>query len=202
MTAFADSISEFGTPLRERIAQLQAGGDGSPLQTLLAIAADPQGLIDDLGALLHQHVVRVSDLSGWTQQFDRLPFAESARRRFALLQDPLTSALHFIITDPFDADQVAWARTRFGHIDVHLASPDTFDAWLAQSEGSLTALASLGAAAHSAEDEVVTALAIEDLSLRQIGADDSPAIRFVNSTLLGGSCTVKWIHLRQQANNG
>ena len=71
---------------------------------------------------------------------------------------------------------------RSGFCVVHLASPDTFDAWLAQSEGSLTALDSLGATGNPSDDQAV-ALTVEDLSLRQIGADDSPAIRFVNSTL-------------------
>jgi len=182
MSAGASVIVRPAGSLRERIASLQADHHGDPLQALLADAADPQTLIDDLGTLLHQHVVRVSDLSPWAHQFDRLPFAESARRRCALLLDPTDSSSHFIVTDPFDTDQLAWARTRFGAIEVHLASPDTFDAWLAQSEGSLTALASLGATGNASDGEAV-AIALEDLSLRQIGADDSPAIRFVNSTL-------------------
>jgi len=182
MSAAASVMVRPAESLRERIASLQADHHGDPLQALLADAADPQALIADLGSLLHQHVVRVSDLSPWTHQFDRLPFAESARRRCALLINSADSTSHFIVTDPFDTDQLAWARTRFGAIEVHLASPDTFDAWLAQSEGSVTALASLGATGNASEVGAA-ALALEDLSLRQIGADDSPAIRFVNSTL-------------------
>jgi len=182
MSVAAGALLASPGALRQRIARLQAEHHNDPMQALLAACPDPQSLTDELGGLLSQHVVRVSDLGQWTQQFDRLPFAESARRRCALLLDPVTSTSHFIVTDPFDTDQVAWARTRFGAIDIHLASPDTFDAWLAQSEGSLTALGSL-AVAGGASDADAVALVTEDLSLRQIGADESPAIRFVNSTL-------------------
>ena len=182
MSAAAGAILASHDMLRERIARLQAEHHSDPMQALLAACPDPQSLTDELGGLLCQHVVRVSDLGQWTHQFDRLAFAEGARRRCALLLDPVSSTSHFIVTDPFDTDQVAWARTRFGAIELHLASPDTFDAWLAQSEGSLTALGSLAVAGGGPEANAI-ALAAEDLSLRQIGADESPAIRFVNSTL-------------------
>jgi general secretion pathway protein E len=182
MSVEASLVSDSPSALRDRIAGLQADQHEDPMRALLSGTGDAQALVDDLGTLLQQHVVRVSDLSLWAHQFNRLPFAESARRRCALLLDPVTSGAHFIATDPFDTDQIAWARTRFGAIEVHLASPDTFDAWLAQSEGSLTALASLGAT-DAIADGANLALVTEDLSLRQIGADDSPAIRFVNSTL-------------------
>jgi general secretion pathway protein E len=168
--------------LRERIAQLQLRGHGEPMQALLAQTGDSQALTDELGEVLHLDVVRVSDLGQWAHQFDRLPFAESARRRCAMLLQPDNGVSHFVLTDPFNVDLVAWARTRFGEIDVHLVSGETFDAWLAQSETSLTALASLGSAATQGQAESAGQLD-EDLSLRQIGADESPAVRFVNSTL-------------------
>jgi general secretion pathway protein E len=184
MSAVAGVLATALLPLRQRIAALLLGGHGDPMQALLADApAGAQVLTDELGTLLQLNVVRFSDLGLWLHQFDRLPFAECARRRCTLLLDPLTATPHFITTDPFDSDQVAWARTRFGAIYVHLASPDTFDAWLAQSESSLTALASLGASEAAFTAGASAAPATEDLNLRQIGADDSPAIRFVNSTL-------------------
>jgi general secretion pathway protein E len=178
--ASVDSLAPAGS-LRERIARLQAECRDDPMQMLLAEAHDSQAMVDEIGSMLHLDVVRVSDLARWSHRFDRLAFAECARRRCALLLDPATSASQFIVTDPFDTDQVAWARTKFGTIAVQLASPETFDAWLAQSEGSLTALSSLTVAETPAGDGM--ALGIEDLSLRQIGSDDSPAVRFVNSTL-------------------
>jgi general secretion pathway protein E len=169
--------------LRERIAKVLGSYDSDPMGALLADAPDPQMVAEQLGELLHMNVLRVSDLGHWVHQFHRLPFAESARRRCALLLDPATTVSHFIVTDPFDTDQVAWARTRLGPIEVHLAGPGTFDAWLAQSEGSLSAMASLGAGDAALVDTGSVAHFTEDLTLRQIGADDSPAVRFVNSTL-------------------
>lgn len=176
--------SSSSLPLRARIAALRADRCDDLMQGLRASAAgaqeEAQALVDDLGVLLQLPVTRVSELSRWAPQFDRLSFAESARRRCALLLDEHASVLKFVITNPFDTDQIAWARTQFGSVEVQLAGPDTFDAWLAQSEASLTALASLGAVDGSA----ASSQGVEnDLSLRQIGADESPAIRFVNSTL-------------------
>jgi general secretion pathway protein E len=182
MSAILDSSSTLASSLRQRIAALQAEHHGDPMQALLADAQDAQALCDELGQLLQIATVRVSDLGQWTHQFDQLPFSECAARRCALLLDSANSILHLVVTDPFDTDQIAWARTRFGAIEVHLASPETFDAWLAQAEGHLTALGSL-AVAHDDSTSAAAALTDGDLNLRHIGSHESPVVRFVNSTL-------------------
>ena len=170
-------------PLAARIAQLQAERCDDVMAALVDDEAlSPQAMVDELGALFGLDVVRMSDLGGWTPEFELLPFAASARRRCGLLRDVDGSALYFVITDPFDTDQIAWARTRFGSISIHLAGPETFDAWLAQAEAGMTALGSVdvpdaGSLANRAPGST------EVLSLRHIGADESPAVRFVNSTL-------------------
>ncbi len=167
--------------LVQRIAAVRSQGEAEVLRALLANAPDPQALVDDLGALLQLPVPRLQTLATWQPSFDRLSFTECARRRCALLCDA-TSAFRFVITDPFDADIVAWARTRFGAVDVSLVSEETFDAWLAHCERSLTALGSL---AVGSEGGSVAGAAggAEVLSLRDIGNGDSPTVRFVNSTL-------------------
>jgi len=167
--------------LVQRIARVRGRGELDVLRALLAIAPDPQALVDDLGALLQLPVPRLQTLATWQPRFGQLSFAECARRRCALLCDE-TSTLRLVITDPFDTDIVAWARTRFGAVDVSLASGETFDAWLAHCERSLTALGSLavGSEGGSVNGAVDGA---EVLSLRDIGNDDSPTVRFVNSTL-------------------
>jgi len=143
---------------------------------------------DELGALLELPVRRLQTLAAWRPLFERMPFTECALRRCALLTDPsvethtLRPPTHFVVTDPDDTDLVAWARTRFGSLEVSLASAETFDAWLAHCEGHLTALGSLTLSGEA----VAAAAAVSDaevLSLRDIGLDDSPAVRFVNSTL-------------------
>ncbi|WP_394416020.1 GspE/PulE family protein [Roseateles sp. BYS78W] len=165
----------------QRIAAIRSQGDTEILPALLATAADPQVLIDELGSLLQQPVRRLTMLAAWEPSFDRLPFTECVRRRCGLLTDAL-AASHFVITDPFDTDIVAWARTRFGAVEVSLASEETLDAWLAHCESGLTALGSLAVSAEGvpAANAVTSG---EVISLRDIGNDDSPTVRFVNSTL-------------------
>ena len=170
--------------LAQRIVALRAQGGADLLSALRAQASDPQALIDELGALLGVAVRRVQSLAAWVPQFERLPFPECARRRCALLLEPASPpVVHFLITDPFDTDLVAWARTCFGAIELDLVSGETFDAWLAQCESGLSALGSLGVGVDAATSDAAAPHASEVLSLRQIGDDDSPAVRFVNSTL-------------------
>lgn len=171
------------TALATRIAALRERPGADVLAALLADSDDPQSAVDELGSALHLGVVRVSDLAAWVPRFDLLSFAECNRRRCALLSTTIDSTdLRLVITDPFDTDQIAWARTRFGSVGTHLASPDTFDAWLTQCEAGMTALSSMTVGEQGAES--LSMLAVdEDLNLRQIGAHDSPAIQFVNSTL-------------------
>ena len=169
--------------LRDRIAAAQAGNPDDPLRFLLVGTQDTQTLIDELGSLLGYDVVRLSDLAHWTPCFDRLGFADCARRRCALLLNPADGTSHLVLTDPFDVDRLAWARSRFGEFVAHLAGPETFDAWLTQSEGALTALSSMSAIGGALGEDAPLLLAAEDLSLLQIATGDSVAVRFVNSTL-------------------
>jgi general secretion pathway protein E len=172
-------------PVAQRIAALRAQGLVDLLPALVADTPDAQALTDELGALLDLPVLRMQALAAWQSQFDRLAFTECARRRCALLSASQASSGsdQLIVTDPFDTDTIAWARTRFGAIDVSLVSGETFDAWLAHCEASLTALGSLAVDNKVGTVAAIGMLGAEVLSLRQIGSDDSPAVRFVNSTL-------------------
>jgi general secretion pathway protein E len=170
--------------LPRRIAALRSQGVADMLPALVLEAADAQALTDELGALLDLPVLRMQALSAWQPQFDRLPFTECARRRCALLREPGAQGVgdRLIVTDSFDTDLLAWARTRFGAVDAFLVSAETFDAWLAHSEAGLSALGSLAVGSDGA-GAAQGLPGAEVLSLRQIGSDDSPAVRFVNSTL-------------------
>ncbi|QTN25663.1 type II/IV secretion system protein [Rhizobacter sp. AJA081-3] len=171
--------------LVSRVAQLRRQGNGDPLPALLGEAPDARALFDELGTALQMPVVRMQWLMSRQPRFDRLPFTECARRRCALVSelDGSDSAFLLIVTDPFDTDMVAWARTRFGAVDICLASPETFDAWLAHCETTLSAMSSLSVGAESGDAQREPTRGAEVLDLRQIGSDDSPAVRFVNSTL-------------------
>ena len=167
--------------LADRIASLRAQGGDDVFGSLCAGAADAQAMGDELGSLLGMRVVRMRDLLTWSARFEALPFAEAAKRRCALFtaaegHQPL------LVTDPFDTDLLAWARTRFGDITPCLASAETFDAWLAHAEVGVTALGSIGVSSIDSGASLPLGSA-EVLSLQQIGANESPAVRFVNSTL-------------------
>jgi general secretion pathway protein E len=168
--------------LARRIAELRADRSVDVMEALRSEAADEQQLLDELGAMFDLPVLRAAELAASQALFDQLPFAECARRRCALLRRTDADAVHFVATDPFDTDSLAWARTRFGALTPALASNASLDAWLAHCEETLTALGSL-APEDGTPAAAAALLSGEQLSLRHIGSDDSPAVRFVNSTL-------------------
>ena len=125
-------------------------------------------------------VLSLEDLLGMTSRLDELPFAEAARKRCALFS--VNDERAFVTTDVDDSDLVAWATTRFGPVILCRAEEAVFDAWLASAEAQVSALGTAGVSDDVA-NTVPIVLVGESLDLRSIGADTSPAIRFVNSTL-------------------
>jgi general secretion pathway protein E len=169
--------------LRERIARWHASGRTTRMAALYGEAADgqEQQLADALGQLLGLTVLRLEDLQSFEARFDTLAFAEAADRRCALVED--ATGLVQLITDPFDTETLAWARSEFGVARHVLVGEDTFDAWLTQCEASMSALGSLSTEGAAPLGGQVAGDDVEVLSLRDLGAEDSPAVRFVNSTL-------------------
>jgi general secretion pathway protein E len=168
--------------LPARIVALRGQGSDDVMAALRASSPDAQQLTDTLGPLLGLQVVRLQDIEAWAPAFDLLSFAQAAQRRCALFIAGEDRPHRLVLTDPFDTDLMAWALTRFGPLHTHLASSETFDAWMAHAEAGMTALGSLGA---QLADSTVAALgaAAESLNLQDIGSEESPAVRFVNSTL-------------------
>ncbi len=181
------AATKSGPSLSEHIADLRSQGCGDLVAALRLDATPDRDLTCELGDLLDIAVVRMQDLREWTPDFSALSFTECVERRCAIFANPsdllgaLPSAYRLVVTDPFDTDLVAMVLTRFGTHERFLASAETFDAWLAQAEAGMTALGSLGIGGIDVETAAVASG--ESLSLREIGADASPAIRFVNSTL-------------------
>jgi general secretion pathway protein E len=185
--------------LTARIVALRGQGCGDLMVALREGSADTQQLTETLGPLLGLSVVRLQDIESWAPAFDRLPFAQSAQRRCALFAATQGERQHFVLTDPFDTDLMAWALTRFGALQFHLVSAETFDAWMAHAETGMTALGSLSA---QLADNSVAPLgsAAESLSLQDISSEESPEVRFVNSTLYDALKTgASDIHLESDA---
>ena len=133
------------------------------------------------GRQASQERMSITELQALTPQFKTLSFAEAARRRAALFKSHDAGAV-LVVTDPDDTDLIAWAISRLGAFSVRYAETEVFSAWLAYAELGVSALGSDGPAADAGA-ALPLAIAGEALSLQSIGADASPAIRFVNSTL-------------------
>ncbi len=168
--------------LAERIADLRREGCTNLVQALCESALDVQAAVDALGVALDLPVVRMQDLLAWTPHLSAVSFAEMARRRCGLF-DLADGERGLVVVDPFDTDIRAWALSCHGATRLHLASSDTLDAWLAHVESGMTALNHVGMGDIGETGPHASTLPAEALSLRSIGADESPAVRFVNSTL-------------------
>lgn len=175
MSATSVLVNEFPV----RIAALRGQGCDD-LMAALRAGVDGQKLTMNLGALFGLPVVLLQDIEAWTPAFERLSFAQAARERCALFAGD--EGHHLVVTDPFDTDLVAWALSRFGSLQLHLASAETFNAWMAHAEAGMSALSSLGAQLADG-GMAASGVATESLSLQDIGSEESPAVRFVNSTL-------------------
>lgn len=193
------AVTSIASELPARIAALRKQGADDVMAALRAESVDGQQLAAGLGNLLGLPVVLLQDIEPWAPAFDKLSFAQAAQRRCALFEATQDERHHLVLTDPFDTDLIAWALTRFGSLHLHLASAETFDAWMAHAEAGMTALGSLGA--QLADNGVATfGLAAESLSLQDIGSEESPAVRFVNSTLYDALKTgASDIHLESDA---
>jgi general secretion pathway protein E len=195
-TSFTDE-----TKLGQALASLRAtepGVDADPMAALTRKWGDSAALTTWLSRQLAMPHMTMADLTQATPRFDLLAFIDCSRMRcgvVALSEGPL----HLLVCDPFDVDRMAWARTMIGEVEPALISPETFDAWLAHCEAHLSALGTMSLGAS--QDAVASSSNVEELSLRQIGADESPAIRFVNSTLFDALRTgASDIHLECGAN--
>ena len=149
--------------------------------SLLSADADTSAFLPPKSGRFSSEPLTLVDLQELTPRFDALPFAEASRRRVALLNEPSAGAV-LVVTEPDNTDLLAWALSRFGVFGLRYAETSVFDAWLAHAELGVSALGSDGPSGSSG---AVTPLTVtgESLSLQSIGANASPAIRFVNSTL-------------------
>jgi len=136
-----------------------------------------QALAQRLG-MAHLTMVELAD---HRPRFDLLPFVDCARMGCAFAEPALGHPV-LLMTDGQDVDRLAWAKSHVGVFTPALVGQDTLDAWLAHCERHMSALGSMGLG-DAAPPGNASGPHAEELSLLQIGADESPAVRFVNSTL-------------------
>jgi general secretion pathway protein E len=156
-----------------------------------SIESAPAGsVVPDLPTWLsHRSGMPSVDLSRWkTEDVDvaLVPFAEGQRRLCAALRTA-EEPLQIVIADPFDAGTRVWLEARIraaGHPATRwsVAAPDDLMAFFNRLEREMRALDAqvnelTDATGSNGEPDVI------ELSLADISADESPVVRFVNSTL-------------------
>ena len=130
------------------------------------------------------------DLTQWSParaDLDMVPFASGQQRLCVVLRDD-ADIRHVVLADPFDTGTRLWLESRIraaGHpaTSWYVASASDVTAFYARLERETRALDGATAAGSQNSGELDDASNVLQLSLAGIGADDSPVVRFVNSTL-------------------
>ncbi|MDD5391049.1 MAG: GspE/PulE family protein [Gallionellaceae bacterium] len=138
----------------------------------------------------------MANLRDMAPAFDLLPFAQSLARECAACRDG-DGNLWFVFADPLKPEVLEWAERRLNFaFRPALARSEDILAWLHRLEVNLKAMdGMLGEAAVGGDDGRA-----EELSLQAIGADASPVIKLVHSTLYDAlSSGASDIHLENDA---
>jgi len=155
-----------------------------------ATAAEPASRPDMAAWLSTCSGMPVASLSTWsTDAVDvaLVPFAEG-QRRLCAARRTTDAELELVLADPFDTGTRLWLEARLrraGQARAHwyVATPDELMALFTRLEREMRALDAqvhelpAGAADGDRDSGVL------ELSLADISADESPVVRFVNSTL-------------------
>jgi general secretion pathway protein E len=140
----------------------------------------PSGFLVTLATTFHYQPMALDVLSTLEPAFDVLSYTESVARECVAFRGT-GGALLVVLTDPFDLDLRAWAEERTGGpLGWGMAHRSDLLAVLARYEDSVQAM---DAALRGAAGTASQAVHVDDLSLRTIAADASPAVRLVHSTI-------------------
>ena len=152
--------------------------------------------LDELGRAFAYPTLGMDRLRDLEPAFDLLPFGEALERECAVCRDG-EGRVWFVFADPLKPDLLEWAERRIlVPFTIVLALREDILAWLNRLEGGLRAMDGvLGEAQGAAAGERV-----EEISLKAIGADASPVVKLVHSTLYDAlSSGASDIHLENDA---
>jgi general secretion pathway protein E len=181
VSAVLDSPPSGLSPALVAEARASAKSSGRALvdELELRLALGPTEFVALLGASCGVAQTTLADTAGYHPDFNAVPFAEAMQRQCVVAHDMAGAAL-FVFIDPFDDALAAWRRFRFRDALPLLLHRTELNTWLARCEESLTAL---GDVPGPRTNESVASVDAEVISLARIGADSSPVVQFVNSTL-------------------
>ncbi len=181
-----------------RQAREQAADQGeTPLLTLERLSGlNPKSFLRALADAFAFPALEMGNLRDMEPAFDLLPFSQSLARECAACRDG-DGNLWFIFADPLKPELLEWAERRLNFAFLPaLARREDILAWLHRLEVNLKAM-------DGVSNEVGTGPAdgrAEELSLQAIGADASPVIKLVHSTLYDAlSSGASDIHLENDA---
>ena len=159
---------------------LSAQSGQSPIAALQALSglAD-ESFLSALGKSFAYPTRVMQDLRSLEPAFDQLPFAQAQQHECALCKDQQNN-YWLIFCNPLNTDMLEWTSqqitVRFQYV---LILREDFLAWLRLREEKLSALDTLQSGGPSAQ----SGESIEEISLQAIGADTSPVIKLVHSSL-------------------
>lgn len=162
-----------------RAARAQGRGPNALKALQEASGLTGQAFLQALGEAFAYPVLDMAALRALTPAFERLPFAQALARECAAGRDA-SGRLWLVHADPLDAGLLDWAERVIGApFTPALTLRDDLLAWLHRQEADLKAMDGVVAITGEARSDAQA----EEISLAVIGADVSPVVKLVHSTL-------------------
>ncbi len=162
-----------------REARALGAGQAALAHLQARLGLPPARFLDALGQAFAYPVLDMAALRDLAPAFELLPFNLALERECAACRGP-DGALRLAFADPLDPALLDWAEHQLGApFTPTLVLRGDLLAWLHRLEGSLKAMDSVQAESEAGR----SAERVEEISLAAIGADASPVVKLVHSTL-------------------
>jgi len=186
------------SPQLIREAQSQAAIDNiSALDALERLSGLETGpYLDALGKAFAYPVFHMSQLRGLAPAFDLLPYTVSVEKECCACRDS-NGKIWFVFSNPLSTEILDWALQRLPtSFTPALAHQNDIVSWLSLLEADMRAMDTV----QTASTRDAMGEHVEEISLKTIGADTSPVVKLVHSTLYDAlSSGASDVHLENDA---
>lgn len=179
-----------------RAARAQGRGPNALKALQEQSGLEGQAFLRALGQAFAYPVMDMAALRDLNPAFAQIPFAQALARECAVGRDA-SGRLWLVHADPLDTGLIDWAERVIGEpFTPALALRDDLLAWLHRQEADLKAMDSVLAVASESRSDSQA----EEISLAVIGADVSPVVKLVHSTIYDAVASgASDIHLENDA---